>query len=352
MRADGKSTEQLYARRVHDRRAPEVHVYGPLPNTGAPPAAASPSQIELARLLSAVWKGKALFLSIVLGCCAIALAVAALRSPQYRSHLTVELWSGINEDLMNVREVDPNASSSKSNSPDAYIQTEMELLRGESLVRRVLQNPQLTREGARKSGLGARIASYLGHRSSATHDPNSAVAAALANLRITQVRESNLLDISFDDTDPRFAAQFLNTLASEAIQRNIDERWNSSQRVGSWLGKQTELLRQKMEQAETKLQEYGKESGLLYTSDKDNVAEARLTQLEQELAQAQSDRILKQSQYELAAKADPDSVPEILESGPLRQYQLKAFRFNRATGPTACHHDAAESGGTEDPGSN
>ncbi len=40
-------------------------------------------------------------------------------------------------------------------------------------------------------------------------------------------------------------------------------------------------------------------SGLLFTSEKDNVAEEKLRQLQEELSKAQADRVASQSRYEL-----------------------------------------------------
>src|SRR6185312_16892395 len=95
----------------------------------------------------------------------------------------------------------------------------------------------------------------------------SAVDGVLANLRIDQIGDSNMLRITYDDSNPERAANFVNMLAKQAIQLNVDERGNLNQRVGGWLSKQVELLRNHMEQAESELQAYSRKTGLLYTGD-------------------------------------------------------------------------------------
>jgi hypothetical protein len=53
------------------------------------------------------------------------------------------------------------------------------------------------------------------------------------------------------------------------------------------------------------------------------VVEAKLTQLQAELLQAQADRIRRQSTYELAEKTTPEGLAELTESGPIREYEFK-----------------------------
>ena len=78
-----------------------------------------------------------------------------------------------------------------------------------------------------------------------------------------------------------------------------------------------------MEKAANELQEYSRDSGLIYTGEKNNMAETHLSEVETELAQAQNDRIQKESQYKLAKAADPESLPQVLDNGPLREYSMR-----------------------------
>lgn len=216
-------------------------------------------------------------------------------------------------------------------STDAYVSTEIELLRSEAVVRRVVQKLGLPNRSTRHStGTIAVIKSALHlNRSGAAPSIDAVVQKALANLRIEQIKASNLLDISYSDPDPKMAADFVNTLIEEAVQANIDDRWNLSARVGTLLSKQVQLLRERMEKAANELQEYSRNSGLIYAGEKNNMAETQLSQVETELAQAQNDRIQRESQYKLAKAADPESLPQVLDNGPLREYSMRLADLNR-----------------------
>jgi len=287
-------------------------------------------EMELVRLLKVVWSHKFLVLAITAACAIFGFVIAEMETPMFKSHATVELL-GINQNFLNLREVDPHAASSGESGTDAYISTEIELLRSEALIRKVVEKLDMPHRPAAKSGAATAIKSAfrLHKDSSGTPSVNALVQRALSNLTVEQVKSSNLLEISYSDPDPKTAADFINTLIEQAVQTNIDDRWNLSARVGTLLSKQVQLLRQRMEKAANELQAYSRESGLVYTDEKNNLAETHLSQIEAELAQAQNDRIQKESQYKLAKAADPESLPQVLDNGPLRQYSIHLAELNR-----------------------
>lgn len=298
-------------------------------DTGSMNSSGDAQEMELVRLLRVVWSHRFLVLLITVACAIFGLAVAEMETPMFKSHATVELL-GINQNFLNLREVDPHAASSGENGTDAYISTEIELLRSEALIRKVVEKLDMPHRPLEKRGTAGAIKSVLHlQKSGAAPSVNALVQRALSNLTVEQVKSSNLLEISYSDPDPRTAADFINTLVSEAVQTNVDDRWNLSARVGVLLNKQVQLLRQRMEKAASELQAYSRESGLIYTEEKNNLAETHLSQIEAELAQAQNDRIQKESQYKLAKAADPESLPQVLDNGPLRQYSIHLAELNR-----------------------
>ena len=103
----------------------------------------------------------------------------------------------------------------------------------------------------------------------------------------------------------------------------MEVRSDTAQKTGEYLTQQLQDVRKNLERNEQLLQSYAQQTTLLSSGDKEGVAQDKLRQLQTELSQAQADRIIKQSQYELIASANPDSLPPVLDSGPLREYQTK-----------------------------
>ncbi len=297
-------------------------------DVAAPGPVGAGQEMELVRLLRIVWSHKLLIAAITIACAALGLGIAAIQTPMYRSHATIELL-GINQNFLNLREVDPHASSSGESAGDAYISTEIELLRSEGLVRKVVEKLGLVSRANQRASGGSPVKAVFHLGGHPVVSTNALVQKALANLQVEQVKASNLLEITYTDPDPKTAADFVNALIEEAIQTNSDDRWNLSERVGALLNRQVQLLQQRMEKAANELQAYSRESGLIFTDEKNNMADAHLSELETELAQAQNDRIQRESQYKLAKAADPETLPQVLDNGPLREYSMRLADLNR-----------------------
>ena len=149
------------------------------------------------------------------------------------------------------------------------------------------------------------------------------VANVAKSVKVKPMGMTRLVEITCESTSASLAAAFCNTLASEFILNDLEVRSESAQKTGEYLTQQLQDVRKNLESKERLLQSYAQETTLLASGDKEGIAQEKLRQLQTELSQAQADRIVKQSQYELIASATPDSLPPVLDSGPLREYQTK-----------------------------
>jgi capsular exopolysaccharide synthesis family protein len=152
---------------------------------------------------------------------------------------------------------------------------------------------------------------------------------AVETLKVVASRDSRLILITCDSTDPEVAAEFANTLVSEFIEQKMEDRWDVYNTTGQLLTRAQEELKLKLEASEQKLQEYAKSSGLLFVGVDRSVAEEKLGQLQAELSHAQADRIQKEAKYKLTGSSSTESLPEVLDNGPLAQYQVKLADLRR-----------------------
>ena len=159
--------------------------------------------------------------------------------------------------------------------------------------------------------------------------PPSPLGMAAATLKVAPVKETRFIEITCDSTDPDVAADFVNTLVSEFIEQRMEDRWEAYNTTGQWLTRAQEELKLKLEASEQRLQEYARSSGLLFTGEDRSVAEEKLRQLQDELSKAEADRIQKEAKYNLTVSSSPESLPEVLDNGPLAQYQVKLADLRR-----------------------
>ncbi len=266
------------------------------------------------------------------------------QTPIYQARASLEIQN-LNENFLNMRDVSPTANEGGSYPPGYDLQTHVKILQSESVLERVIAKLNLEKKLSLEEDRG-RLSAWRNALGLPESRPDSAREEALRlvtrNLRVRTEANTRLVEILYDSTDPQLAADFVNALTAEFIQQNLEARWKTTQQTGEWLTHQMEDVRIKLEKSEGELQSYSHASDLLFTSEKDNVAEEKLRQLQEELSKAQADRIARQSKYELASTASPESLPEVLDDKTLGEYQVKLTDLHRqlaelSTSLTAAH---------------
>src|ERR1019366_1640804 len=216
-------------------------------------------------------------------------------------------------------------------APGSDLQTQAKILQSESLGDRVAAKLDLGKKLLPEEGSGLPAwRKALGLREGRQASTREKILTLVAKkLKISTEANTRLVEIRYDSTDPQLAADFVNTLTTEFVQQNLESHWKTTQQTGEWLTRQMEDVRIKLEKSDDELQSYAQASGLLFTSEHDNVAEEKLRQLQEELSKAQADRVASQSKYELASTASPESLPEVLDDPTLKDYQVKLTDLRR-----------------------
>jgi len=108
-----------------------------------------------------------------------------------------------------------------------------------------------------------------------------------------------------------------------------EERWKSAEGTAEWLTNHLNIMKVQLEQSEAQLQDYARHFRTDLTSEKDNLAENHLKQIQDELSKAQADRIASQAKFEGAKSKPADSLPEILEDSTMREYRQRLTDLQR-----------------------
>ena len=259
-------------------------------------------------------------------------------TPVYRAHTTLEV-EGLNENFLNFKDVNPTGANGVD--PTVDILTQVKLLESQSLRERAVKKLSATESlsipvAPRVTRLDA-WAKAVHLKPSAPPERDAVIGMAAGSLTVRASGTTRIIDVTSDSTDPNVAADFANALVNEFIQQDLDSRMTDTQRTGQWLAQQLDDLRIKLERSEDQLQNYANTVGLQLaaTDNKDgtreNVANAKLSQLQAEMLNAQSERVKAQSKYELIQSAPVDSLPQVLDDTSLRDYQGKLAELRRQT---------------------
>ena len=207
----------------------------------------------------------------------LAFAVSVFQTPVYVSGTTLEFQAQASQQqpFEGVSAFDPY-----------LLQTQAQLLRSDMLQGRVhtkmLQDradPKLPARAQQGRALAPNpVRDWFGLPSTPP-DWEQAITHATAALKVTPVKDSRIVQITSESTLPQVAADYVNTLATEFIQQNLEERWLLYQTTGTWLAKAQEDLKSQLEASEQQLLAYASASGLVVTSKDDNLAEQKLLQV-------------------------------------------------------------------------
>jgi succinoglycan biosynthesis transport protein ExoP len=212
----------------------------------------------------------------------------------------------------------PDSSGSYS-TPESYMETQVKLLQSESLLEHVIDKLKLQQQRA----TGWRMLT------SRAPDRDELIRKIQRNLTVRTSGNSRVLEVLYESPDAKGAADFVNTLVSEFIELSQEARWKSAEGTAEWLTNHLNIMKVQLEQSEAQLQDYARTSGLTFTSEKENLAENRLKQIQDELSKSQADRIASQVKSEAAKSKPPDSLPEILEDPTMREYRQRLADLQR-----------------------
>ena len=252
------------------------------------------------------------------------------QTPVYQAKTVIEIQA-LNEDFMHMREVNPNASASGYYDPMIDLQTQVRILQSRALLDRV--SKKLLAETKPIIAPPTRFEAWRNilhlPQPKSVSGRESVVANAAGGLKAKAQLNTRLIEISCDSASPQMAADYLNALSSEYIEQNLESRWQTTQHTGEWLARQMEDIKIKLEKSEDALQAYARAAHLIITDEKENASDLKLKDLQQELTKSQSERIAKQSNYELAVHSPVDSLGEVLDDASLKDIAAKLTDLRR-----------------------
>lgn len=241
----------------------------------------------------------------------------------YQAKTAIEIQN-LNDNFMNMRQSTQVYEGAGGVTDSSEIPTQIRILQSDTIMDRVVA--QLKADGVTPSE-SSRLTAWRRLLNIPEPDKPHAAARILdqvaSSVKARATGQTRVIEITADSPDPKLAATFLNTLTSKFIELNLESRWKSTEKTAEWLSRQLDDMRIKLEKSEDSLQQYARDSGLLFTDEKTNVSSEKLKQLQQELSSASSARIARQSTYELAQQSSPDALPDVLNDATLRETAAK-----------------------------
>jgi polysaccharide biosynthesis transport protein len=210
------------------------------------------------------------------------------RIPLYQGTATLQIiqdnpsslvTSGVNKDI-----------ESALLNIDRFYETQYKLLSSRAVAYRIIEAMDLLGHPAYKS--------LQNTPGGSLQEARRDLADSLSEqLSISPVKNSYLVDISFQSPDQNLAMEVPNKICKEYLKFCMETRSQSYNLIKEWLEVQLLQLAGKVEGSEKKLLEHGRKEDSMGLEGDDNVIVKKYVELNKVLTSAQADRMNKEAQY-------------------------------------------------------
>src|SRR5712664_3589132 len=202
-----------------------------------------------------------------------------------------------------------------------YIETQSKILTSETLALQTIRINGLSARPEFSSPNGPSDAIAIGSLANQKRPPE--LAEFLGSLTVKRVPNSRLMDVSFESTDPQLAARIANAHIATYIEQNFRSKYEATTRASTWLTDQLTELKVRVQKAEDARIAYERQNQIWTLDDKQNITTQRLSDINKQLTDAQSDRMRKESLYEFAKSGNLDAIPQIQSNAALAALMKK-----------------------------
>jgi capsular exopolysaccharide synthesis family protein len=317
------------------------------PNHASPPEPAEDTEVHLSDYLRVLYKRRWPALTVFLVVFTSTCIYTFTATPIFNARVQIL----IEKEASNV--VTFKEAVEQNQVTDDYYQTQYKILQSRALARRTLDSLQLwhhpqfdSPDASKSKGIRSTIASLFSrdsNESKAAEPPTADETRAqsrtidlfLKDLLVTPIRNSRLVDVSYDSTDAVLAARVANGLAKAYIEQNMEFKFLSSKEASDWLSARLGEQRKQVENSEQALQRYRESSkDAVSLEDRQNIVVQRLADLNQAVTRAKMERIEKESSYNQirAMQSDRtalDTFPAILGNGFIQQQKTELAELQR-----------------------
>ncbi|SFB50477.1 exopolysaccharide transport protein family [Rhizobium sp. NFR07] len=276
--------------------------------------------IDLGRVIAAVWERKGRILAIT----ALAAVAALVSTSMMKSSYRAETRLLIESRSPNLNGGDPAAAANDPVLDSLNITSQAQLLQSTDLIRQVARDLKLSQypefDPAGQS-LFPDLLVMLGLKlDPMALDPEDRVIKEFRDkLNVYAVENSRVIAIEFSSHNPQLAASIPNRMAAVYLQLQSGAKLDNHSETAKWLEPEIANLTQRVKEAETKVAEYRTQNGLFQTTETNSFSTQQLNDISAELARVRGERANAEARAEnvrtaLEAGRDSDTLADVVSS--------------------------------------
>ncbi|HZU64666.1 MAG TPA: polysaccharide biosynthesis tyrosine autokinase [Novosphingobium sp.] len=254
---------------------------------------------------------------------ALAVVVTLVQTPRYTAKTTVQINNASSRVLKNQSDdKQDDEEGATSTDTDRFLKTQVDIIKSRALALRVAQKLNLLHDTRLFKAEGASLP---------TPDlsPDALNDRVIGLLRghttVDLPRDSRVVSITVESTDPHLSADIANAYASEYIQSNLKRRFDSSSYARDFIASQLAEMKGKLEESERGLNTYSRQAGLIHmaaASGGDNKSAAQggsvtvssLMQVNQAANEAKARRIAAEARWDAIRAVPLLSASEVVSN--------------------------------------
>jgi chain length determinant protein EpsF len=275
-----------------------------------------------------------LFLSVLCEVVAIVLLISLIMPPTYLAQASL---------VIDTKATDPVSGNNIPGQLTAtIIATQTDVIESHNVALKVVDRLKLTQNPG-----------YIEKFKSATDGKGSLrdwIADKLsAAVLVRPSSGSNVINIEFPARDPVVAAQFTNAYADAYIDTSLELQADPAKRQSQWYDEETEKLRQRVEEAQTRFATEQRKMNLLGSTDRAtvtnhiDVGNAKLAEISTELVTAQQAlydaRTRLQQMNHAVATGQIEGLPDVLQNPLLQTLKTDLARAESTFADVAARYD-------------
>jgi succinoglycan biosynthesis transport protein ExoP len=285
-------------------------------------------QISLAEMWAVICKRK-LVVTLFLGLSMASALVYCIIAPR-RYEATARLM--INPDISSPM-VNGVGGMNAPTDPSVIQETEVRVMQSDAVAWEVIRQQRLDRNPE-----------FAATKKGETPEPIDTISSIhrfdlLTNfhkrLNVASIPKTALVEIRFCSKDPKLAADVVNAIANVYIERNFRVRYNASIQDSDWLSKQLVDLKAKAESSQQQLSDFEKKNSIIdigeaeangahgSTGGAHSIIISQLEEQNQQLVNAQAERIAREARYREALDGDPAVIAETAPTAIMQALQTQ-----------------------------
>jgi capsular exopolysaccharide synthesis family protein len=272
----------------------------------AVPAAIDPmsSTLPLRDYLRVLHKHRWMILTVVVVMTTIVTVATMRMQPVYQASSRLEI-NGEMPDLSSLRDLFTIIPTDEE-----FLQTQVRILQSDDLA---MQTIRALRLHERKE-FSVRAANAQSNAPFTPTEEVQLIGMFRGGLNVALVRSSRLVEVKYESSDPKLAADVVNALGDVYIENNFRKKYESTVQASDWMAGQLRELRQKMEKSHEALVGYERANQIFSLSEGQNVTIQKLGELSHELTLAQSERFARESNWRLVQTRKLEDLPAIAQN--------------------------------------